>query len=102
MRTKRTGIEPNTADPIRDQARILTRRHALPWPPVPAEQKFVRFLAGTPQVVVDGLPGLLGDFEPHRIAVLFLPAGGAIDSVSMWRNVVDLESHDIATTQLAV
>ena len=102
MRTKRGGIEPDAAGPIGDQTCILTRRHALPWPPVPAEQEFARFLAGGPQVVVDGLPGLLGDFEPDRNARLFLPDGGAIDGVSMGRDVVDLESHDIAPAQLAV
>src|ERR1700693_6465285 len=102
MRAKRTGIEPNAADPIRDQTGILTRRHALPWPSMSAEQEFARFLAGGSHAVVNGLPGLLGDFEPDRNAGLFLPDGGAIDGVSMGCDVVDLESHDIAPAQLAV
>src|SRR3984893_2541584 len=102
MGAKRTGIEPNAADPIGDQTGILTRRHALPRPSMSAEQELARFLAGGSQVVVNGLPGLLGDFEPDRNARLFLPDGGAIDGVSMGRDVVDLESHDIATAQLAV
>ena len=92
----------HAAYPIGHETRILARRHALPWPPVPTEQKFARFLAENPQVVVDGLPGLLGDFESDRNAGLSLPDGGAIDGVSIRRNVVDLESHDIAPAQLAV
>ena len=92
----------HAAYPIGHETRILARRHALPWPPVPTEQKFARFLAEGSHVVVNGLPGLLGDFEPDRNARLFLPDGGAIDGVSMGRNVVDLESHDIAPAQLAV
>jgi hypothetical protein len=58
--------------------------------------------SGGSQVVVNGLPGLLGDFEPDRNARLFLPDGGAIDGVSMGRDVVDLESYDITPAQLAV
>src|SRR6266853_3822706 len=102
MRTKRAGIEPNATGPIGDQTCILTRRHALPRPPVPAEQEFAWFLAGGPQVVVDGLPGLLGDFEPDRNASLFLPDRGTINGVAMGGDVVDLERDDIAAAQLAV
>src|ERR1700726_1825272 len=102
MHTKRTGIESNATDPIGHQTRGLTRRHALSRPPLPAEEEFAWFLAGGSQVVVNGLPGLLGDFESDRNARLFLPDGGAIDGVSMGRDVVDLESHDIAPAQLAV
>ena len=102
MRTKRAGIEPDATDPIGDQACILARRHALPWPPGPAEQEFARFLAGGPQVVVDGLPGLLGDLEPDRNASLFLADRGTINGVSMRGDVVDLERDDIAAAQLAV
>ena len=102
MRTKRTGIESNATDPIGHQTRILTRRHALSRPPLSAEEEFAWFLAGGSQVVVNGLPGLLGDFEPDRNASLFLPDGGAIDGVSMGRDVVDLERDDITASQLAV
>ena len=102
MGTKRTGIESNATDPIGHQTRVLTRRHALSRPPLPAEEEFAWFLAGGSQVVVNGLPGLLGDFEPDRNAGLFLPDGGAVDGVSMGRDVVDLERHDITASQLAV
>src|ERR1700678_2809533 len=102
MRTKRTGIEPNATDPIRHETRILTRRHALPHPPMSAEQEFAWFFAGGPQIVVHGLPSLLGDFESDRNAGLFLPDGSTIDGISMRGDVVDLERDDIAAAQLAV
>src|SRR6202795_5414315 len=101
MRTKRTGIESNATDPIGHQTRILTRRHALSRPPLPAEEEFAWFLAGGSQVIVNGLPGLLGDFEPDRNAGLFLPDGGAIDGVSMGRDVVGPVRGDHTDSHLA-
>ena len=58
------------------------------------------FFAGGPQIVVHGLPGLLGNFESDRNA--FLPVGSAIDGISVKGDVVDLECDDIASAQLAV
>ena len=54
------------------------------------------------QVVIDGLAGLLGQFEPDRTAGLFLTYCGADECVAVWSDILDLEGDDITASQLAV
>jgi hypothetical protein len=51
-------------------------------------------------VVIDRLPGLLGDLKSHRL--FFWRTGRALDRISVWSNVLDLEGDNIAAAQLAV
>jgi hypothetical protein len=45
---------------------------------------------------------LIGQLEPHRPSGLLLPNGRAIHRVAARRNVIDADSEQIATAQLAV
>ena len=59
-------------------------------------------LAGSPQVVVDGLPRVLGQLELHGVAGLLLSNGCPIDGIASRGDVLDLDAHHIAAAQLAV
>ena len=54
------------------------------------------------EVNVDRLSGLLGDLELNWPAGLSLPNRGPVDRVAVWRNILDLEADDIASSELAV
>jgi len=54
------------------------------------------------KIAVDGLAGLLGDFEANRAPGFLVPDGGALDGVTVGRDVLDFEAHHIAAAQLAV
>src|ERR1700731_4655 len=72
------------------------------WPARRSEQKVAGLSVGGADVVIDRLPGLFGHLEPHGHAGLLLAHRRAFNGVSVRRNVLDLESDDIATAQLAV
>ena len=60
------------------------------------------FLPRGSQVVIDGLTGLVRQLELDRPSCLPLPDRCAVDRVTVGCDVIDLEGHDIAATQLAV
>ena len=66
------------------------------------EKKLSSFPVCHAEVFVDRLAGLFGDLEPYWPARLLLPDCRSLDGVSMWGNILDFESDDIATVQLAV
>ena len=68
----------------------------------PDEQEFARLLAGSTDVVINRLPGLLGHLEANRLTGLLLPDRGPIEGVSTGGNILDLERDNIATTQFAI
>ena len=52
------------------------------------------------EVIIDSLPGLFGDLEPHRSSGLLLADSHSLNGVSVRGNVFDFESDNIATAQL--
>ena len=61
-----------------------------------------RLPSGSSEVVIDSLPGLLGEFEPDGLSSLPLAHGGAINDITTGSNIFDLQGDDIASTLLAV
>jgi hypothetical protein len=59
-------------------------------------------LAGHLKVGINGLAGLLGQFEPDRTPRLFLTHRRTRDRIPIGRNVFDLECDYVASPQLAV
>jgi hypothetical protein len=54
------------------------------------------------EIVVERLPGLFGELKLHRPTSFLLAHHCAINSVPVRGNVIDFDSDDIATAQLAV
>jgi hypothetical protein len=88
--------------PLRYTPSALPRSHTTFLPPAGCEQELAGLLAGRPDVVVHRLAGLFGQFEPDRPPGLFLAYGRSIAGITIRCNVLDLESDDIAASQLAV
>src|SRR5450631_4947100 len=102
MRPILPRIQPDTADPIRYQARILACGDAFLGTTTACEQELAGLLVGGPQIFIDRLAGLFGQFKSDRSAGLLLTYGCAIRSVSARGDIVDFDRHDIAATKLAV
>jgi len=68
----------------------------------PTNKNSPPLLAGGMDVVINRLPSLLGDLEPNRLTRLLLPDRRPIEGVSIGGNILDLEGHNIATTQFAI
>jgi hypothetical protein len=80
----------------------LTCRHGLSWSTAAGEKVLAWFFAGSLQVVVTGLAGLVRQFELDRSPGFLLPYGCAIGRITIGCNILDLQGHDIAAPQLAV
>jgi len=102
MRTEQATIEPDAAYPIADETRILSDREGPVWLTLRSKKEISSLAVGRAEVVIERLPGLFGELKPHRPASFLLTHRCAINSVSMRGNVLDFESDDIATAQLAV
>src|SRR5580692_5037636 len=102
MRTEHARIEPNTTYPIAEETGILSGREALLGPRLCGKKVLSRLPVHHTQVIINRLPGLFGDLEPYRSTGLLLADRRTLNGVSVWGNVLDFESDDIATTQLAI
>src|SRR6266481_1743736 len=102
MRAEETGIQSDTCDPSRYQPGVLSRCHASILVTPASKEKLARFLAGVPDVVVNGLPGLLGQFESDGMSGFPLPDSCAIPCEALWSDVLDFKADDITAPELAV
>src|SRR5580704_14758598 len=102
MRTEHARIEPNAAYPVANKTRILSCRKAQPWLALRGKKELSLLPVCDAEVIIDSLPGLFGDLEPHRSSGLLLADSHSLNGVSVRGNVFDFESNDIATAQLAV
>jgi hypothetical protein len=66
------------------------------------KQKFSWLPVGNTNVIIDRLPGLFGEFEPHGLPRLLLTHRRSVDGIAVRGDVLDLERHDIAATEFAV
>src|SRR6516225_10701124 len=95
-------VEPRTLDPGMDDASVLPSREMRLGSETAREQ-----LAPVPefdlrQPIMDRGPGLLHDFELDRSPCLFLDHGATVSHSAAGAYVVDLQTDEIATSELAV
>ena len=63
--------QPDAAYPVADETSILSGREAPVLMALRAEKEFTLLPLSCTEVVINGLPGLLGDLELYRLAVFF-------------------------------
>jgi hypothetical protein len=85
-----------------DSRRAYWRVEAAAFAPAAVEQEIAGTIPARRKVLVDRLARLLGNLEPDRKTGLVLPNGRTVDGIAMWRDVLDLEAHHVAATQLAI
>ena len=102
MRAEFGRIEPNAGNPLLHETGILPGGKSARSVAATSKQKLTRLSSSQPQVFVDGHPGLVCQFEPHRSAGLLLADGCAIHRISARCHVIYADGDDIATAQLAI
>ncbi len=70
--------------------------------PRAGKQELAGLPAGQPQVLVDRLPRLVGEFEPHRSARLSLANRRTIERIAVRCHVIDADGDNVTAAQLAV
>src|ERR1700737_1265401 len=102
MRPEQPRVQPDAADPLRYEARILARCHVAVGTTTAREQELTGPFVGGLQIVIDRLAGLLAQLKsdwppsfllPDRCAIRRVPAGG---------NILDPDGDDITAAQLAI
>src|SRR5215469_16003833 len=102
MSAEQAWVEPDAGDPFADQPSILPCRNSSVAAATAGKEVLTWLLVGGPDVVVDCLTGLLGHLEPDRLAGLLPAHRGAIDGMSVRRNIFHLQADDVAASQLAI
>jgi hypothetical protein len=101
MSTKELRVQPDARDPLRNEPSELPGGHRS-IDGSTREEKSRSSPLCSPEIFVDGLSGLIRQLEFDRSASFLLPNHRAVDSISVWRNVLDLEADHIAASELAV
>src|SRR5262249_18162728 len=102
MRAEQPWIEPDAANPFRDNAGVVACRHATATVSVAREGKLAGLLARRSQVVFERLPGLFCQLELDWPSRLPLPDRRTRDRVANRRHIFDLEGHHVAAAEFAV
>jgi hypothetical protein len=103
MRPEQVRIQAYAGNPLREKTRVLPGRQTAVRPAPAGEQIVARLLAGGGlHVFVDGLSRCLGQLKPDRPTSLLLPNSRAIGCITARGDIINLERHDIATTELTV
>src|SRR5258708_16775411 len=98
MGRKKMRIRPGFCNPLRNEPSVLSGRHVSFGTSSARKHKFPWFLGVGDYEGIDGLPGLLGQFEPDRLLGFLLSYGCSFGGISVWSDVLDLQSDDIAST----
>ena len=93
MRPKQPRVQPDAADPLRYEARILAGRHAGVRTATTREQELAGRLVGSLEIIIDGLAALIAHL---------LSDGCAIRGVATDSDIFDPDGDDITATKLAV
>src|SRR5258707_14080831 len=101
MGPKQLRVQPNTSDPLRYEARILTGGHAGVRTATTREQELPGPFVGRPKIVIDGQAGLFAQFESDGPSGLLLSDGCAIRRVATRSDIFDPDGDDITATKLA-
>ena len=102
MCTKEAGVQAAARNPIRNQTRILTSGKTTPGALSTSEKELSSLSAFAPNVVVERVPCLFGDFEPDRMTRLFLPHGCSVNCIAIRRYIFDFDRHHVTTPQLTI
>jgi hypothetical protein len=94
-------VQPDAADPLRNQSGVLPRCHAASGP-APCEGEIAGFLWCGSQIIIDSLPCGFCELEPHRSARLPLSYSCSIDRIPAGRNVLELQRDNVALVARAV
>jgi hypothetical protein len=94
-------VQPNANEPVGQEPRILTGRHAFASSS-PGEQKLAGIFTNDFDVVVYRLPGWLGQLKTNRPSGLPLAHSGAIDGVAVGCNVIDLNGDNVTSSEFAI
>ena|SRR5215471_8007390 len=95
-------VEADARDPLTDEAGVLPGCEAMAVATTTRKQELAGLPAGHSQILVDGLPRLLGQLEPDRAARLLLADRCSIEYVAVGGRVIDAHRDDIAAAQFAV
>ena len=94
-------VQPDAADPLRNQSGVLPRCHAASGP-APCEEEIAGFLWRGSQIIIDSLPCGFCELEPHRSARLPLSYSCSIDRIPAGRNVLELQRDNVALVARAI
>src|SRR5258708_23394657 len=100
MRAELERVEANAGSPLANDAGILTCSEATTVD-APGEQEFAGLPAGNSEILVNGLPRLLGHLETDRATGLLLADRCSVECVTVGGHVIAAHRHDIAAAQLS-
>jgi hypothetical protein len=86
--SEKAWIQPNAANPLRNEAGILPSCHAAFGTTTTCEQELAGLFVGGLQIIVDRLAGLFAQFESDRPSSFLLSDGCAIRRVSACSNTL--------------
>src|ERR1700731_4882698 len=95
-------VEPDAPNPLGDEPGILAGGHTAVCATMAGEQELARPFAGGLQIIINGLAGLIAQFEPDRPSSFLLPDGSAIRRIPAGGDILDPDGDDVAATKLAV
>ncbi len=102
MGPKQPRGQSGAPDLLRNKSSILAGRHTGLWPTTTREQELAgSFVAGL-QIIIDGLAGLLAQFESDGPTSFLLSNGCAIRRVAAGGDILDPYGDDVAAAKLAV
>ena len=101
MRSEFETVEADTGNPVAHKACVLPRGEAVIVWSSSGKQKLARLPPALAQIVIDGLTGLLSQFEANRPPCLLLPDSSPVHCVAVWGDIIHSDGHDIASSQLA-
>src|ERR1700730_14989577 len=102
MCTESACVEPNALDPFANQSRILARRDRSAGVAATGKKEFARLLVESSHILINGLACLLGQLKPDGLTCFLLTHCRTVNRISVRCDVLDLQSNDIATAQLAI
>jgi hypothetical protein len=102
MRTVGRAVKRGALDPGMDDPRILSRREVEPRAEPAREEVLPLPGADFGKPVFHRGPRLLGNFELDRPPCLLLDDGGAVSNPAAGANIVDLQPHEVAASELAI
>src|SRR6516225_4374131 len=102
VRSELQWIETDAGDPFTDEAGVLPGGEATRFAAAAREQELPRPPSLQLEVVIDRLPGLLGDLEPDWPPGLPLSDSRSVERVTVRRHVLYADGDDVAAAQLTV
>jgi hypothetical protein len=102
VRAEKTWVQSDTCDPLGHQSRILPCGYASFAIATTGEEEFARALARGLDIGINRLAGLLRQLKPDRMSGFLLTNGRTIDRKTVWSNILDLETDNITSSELAI